>query len=69
MNWTVCIKNTGFKASLEVRKLYKVEDDPKAYVLGLVKVVDESGESYLYPQDMFTPIAIQTTLERQLLAA
>ena len=69
MNWTVCIKNTGFKASLEVRKLYKVEDDPKAHALGLVKVVDESGESYLYPQSMFTPIAIQNTLERQLLAA
>ena len=69
MNWTVCIKNTGFEASLEVRKLYKVEDDPKAHALGLVKVVDESGESYLYPQSMFTPIAIQNTLERQLLAA
>lgn len=69
MKWTVCIKNTGFEASLEARKLYNVEDDQKAQALGMVRVVDESGEGYLYPQEMFAQIAIQNALEGQLLAA
>ena len=35
MKWTICIKNTGFEASLEARKLYNVEDDLKAQALGM----------------------------------
>lgn len=69
MNWTICIKNTGFEASLEARKLYPVEEDAKAKAVGMIRVVDESGESYLYPAEMFAPIAIQNSLECQLLAA
>lgn len=69
MKWTVCIKNSGYEASLETRKLYKVEDDPKAESIGMVRVIDESGESYLYPAEMFAPIAIQNSLEGLLLAA
>ena len=69
MNWVVCIKNEGFEASLGARKLYKVEDDQKAQASGMVQVVDESGEGYLYPQEMLTSIAIQSALEGQLLAA
>ena len=69
MKWTICIKNAGYEASLEARKLYNVEDDPKAQKLGMIRVVDESGESYLYPTEMFAPIAIQNTLEGRLLAA
>ena len=44
MKWTICIKNAGYEASLESRKLYKQEDDPKAQSLGLIRVVDESIE-------------------------
>ena len=69
MKWTVCIKNTGFEASLEARKLYNVEDDQKAKRVGMIRVIDESGEDYLYPSEMFAPIAIQNALEGQLLAA
>ena len=69
MKWTVCIKNSGYEASLETRKLYKVEDDPKAESIGMIRVIDESGESYLYPAEMFAPIAIQNSLEDLLLAA
>ena len=69
MKWTVCIKNTGYEASLEARKLYSVEDDQKADAIGMIRVIDESGEGYLYPQEMFAPIAIQNALEGQLLAA
>ncbi|MDP2367101.1 hypothetical protein [Rhodoferax sp.] len=69
MKWTVCIKNAGYEASLEARKLYTLVDDAKAQALGMIRVVDESGESYLYPAEMFAPIAIQNSLEGQLLAA
>ncbi|HLA34184.1 MAG TPA: hypothetical protein VJ001_04875 [Rhodocyclaceae bacterium] len=69
MKWTVCIKNSGYEASLETRKLYKVEGDPKAESIGMIRVIDESGESYLYPAEMFAPIAIQNSLEDLLLAA
>ncbi len=69
MQWTICIKNNGYEASLEARKLYTVQDDEKAQALGMLRVVDESGEGYLYPATMFAPIAIQNSLEGQLLAA
>lgn len=69
MKWTVCIKNSGYEASLEARKLYNVLEDPKAQALGMIRVIDESGESYLYSAEMFAPISIQNALEGQLLAA
>ena len=58
MKRTVCINNAGFEASLQARKLYNVEDDQKAQALGMIRLVDESGEGYLYPQEMFAPIVI-----------
>jgi len=69
MKWAICIKNTGYEASLEARKLYEQQADTNAQALGLVRVVDESGEGYLYPAEMFAPIAIEYALEDQLLAA
>ena len=65
----VCLKNTGYEASLEARKLYNVQDDPKAASVGMLRVVDESQEGYLYPKAMFAPVAIENALEGQLLAA
>jgi hypothetical protein len=49
----LCIDNTGYPVSLELRKLYEVLPDSKASVLGQLKVVDESGEAYLYPASYF----------------
>ena len=58
MNWVVCIKNTGFEVSLEARKLYNAEDDQKTQEIGMIRVVEESGEGYLYPQEIFAPTTI-----------
>ena len=44
--------------SLEARKLYSAKDDQKAQEIGMIRVVDESGEGYLYPQEMFAPTTI-----------
>jgi hypothetical protein len=40
------------------RKIYRLVDDPSADARGLVRVVDESGEDYLYPQRFFVPIEV-----------
>ena len=69
MKWVVCIKNAGFEASLEAGNLYNIEDDQKAHALGLVRVVDELGEGYLHPQEMFALITIQNALKGQLLTS
>jgi hypothetical protein len=49
----ICIHNEGYEVSLELRKLYKVVSDPDALKNGLLRVVDESGEDYLYPEGFF----------------
>jgi len=67
MKWIICIQNDGYNASLEARKLYRMLDDDRAHKMGLLRVVDESGEDYLYPETMFYPIQVPQTLEQQLL--
>ncbi len=69
MNWLVCIKNKGFEASLEPRKLYLAAPDERAQAKGMLRITDESGESYLYPTAFFMPIPVQQPLEKMLLAA
>jgi len=69
MKWIVCINNDGYAASLEARKLYQALEDDRAAEMGFFRVVDESGEDYLYPQDMFMPMHITAPLEKRLLAA
>jgi hypothetical protein len=48
-DFAVCVKNTGFAASLEPRKLYLVVHDSDAEANDLIRVIDESGEDYVYP--------------------
>jgi len=65
----VCVKNDGYAASLERRKLYVVLRDPAAEKHGLLRVIDESGEDYLYPKALFRPIALPLSVKRAILAA
>lgn len=51
--FVVCIDNTGYLASLEPRKLYQVLPDSEAKAHGQMRIVDESGEDYLYPASLF----------------
>jgi len=60
----LCVQNRGFKGSLEVRKLYRVLPDPEAADHGLVRIIDESGEDYLYPERFFTSVSIPQTARR-----
>jgi hypothetical protein len=65
----VCIDNDGYSASLEKRKIYVTLRDQSAEKHGLVRVVDESGEDYLYPKAFFRPIDLPQPLKRAILAA
>jgi hypothetical protein len=61
--FAVCVNNENYPASLEVRKIYEVIPDEKAAKHKLVRIVDESGEDYLYPEAYFVPIEIPQAAE------
>ncbi|WP_246775022.1 hypothetical protein [Bradyrhizobium diazoefficiens] len=65
----ICVNNEGYAVSLEKRKLYEVLRDPVAEKNGLLRVVDESGEDYLYPKTLFRSIALPLAVKRAVLAA
>src|SRR5690242_8011168 len=52
-NFAVCIDNTDYTAALEVRKIYQVLPDAAAAARSYLRIIDESGEDYLYPRRMF----------------
>ena len=64
--YVVCVSNRGYSASLELRKLYRWESDPLAARVGYLRVVDESGESYLYPKKFFEPVELSPEALRRL---
>ena len=54
----LCVKNDDYTASLEVRKVYRVVPDAAAEARHFVRIIDESGEDYLYPDGYFVPIEV-----------
>lgn len=65
-HFVVCTANTGYEASLEPRKLYELIEDGQAEAIGMLRVVDESGEDYLFPEKLFARITLPESLEKQL---
>ena len=63
----VCIKNEGYPVSLERHKIYRTLPDEDAAFDGDVRVIDESGEDYLYPSNYFVPINVPHDVEESLL--
>lgn len=64
----VCLDNEGYAASLERRKIYVMLPDEEAAKSGLLRVIDESGEDYLYPKSRFSPITLPQALKKAVLA-
>jgi len=62
--FAVCISNKGYPASLELRKIYQVVPDVRAAEHQHIRVVDESGEDYLYPADYFVAIEVPQAVEQ-----
>jgi hypothetical protein len=63
----VCINNAEYPASLELHKIYQVIPDQEAIREGDLRVVDESGEDYLYPANWFVPIELPRRVKTSLL--
>ncbi|HVF59560.1 MAG TPA: hypothetical protein VNJ70_07100 [Thermoanaerobaculia bacterium] len=64
VSYVVCVENSGYPVALELRKIYQRLPDARAETDGLVRVIDESGEDYLYPARFFVPIAVSEEVEK-----
>jgi hypothetical protein len=62
----ICIHNGEYAGTLELRKVYEVLEDSTAATRNFVRVIDESGEDYLYPQAWFVPVAVPESVEQLL---
>lgn len=65
----VCVNNEGYVASLERRKIYIALRDADAEKHGLIRIVDESGDDYLYPDALFRSLALSEAVRKAILAA
>ncbi|HYA21073.1 MAG TPA: hypothetical protein VEG25_10575 [Burkholderiales bacterium] len=68
-HFAVCVDNRGYPASLELHKIYRVVPDEDAAIEGDIRVIDESGEDYLYSADRFVEIEPPQRVRRSLLHA
>lgn len=65
----ICVKNDGYDVSLERRKLYVSIADPVAEKHEQLRIVDESGEDYLYPREYFVAVELPQSIRRAVLLA
>lgn len=65
----VCVNNDGYRAALEKRKIYVALRDAQAEDHGFLRVIDESGEDYLYPKGFFRQIALPQAVKKAVLDA
>jgi hypothetical protein len=65
----ICLDNSGYEVSLERRKIYVALHDARAERLGHLRIVDESGDDYLYPLERFVPADLPLATRRAVLQA
>jgi hypothetical protein len=65
-HFVICINNGEYAGTLELRKVYEVLDDPSAEARDYARIIDESGEDYLYPKSWFVPVAVPESIEELL---
>lgn len=65
-HFMICVDNRGYEASLEKRKLYEVLPDRVAEKHHQIRVIDESGEDYLYPENFFAPVKLPLITKEKL---
>lgn len=68
-HFAVCIVNAGYEASLQRNKIYVVIEDDDAAGDGDIRILDESGEDYLYPSDWFIVIDVPDSVQQPVLQA
>jgi len=62
----LCVNNGGYEASLEIRKLYETIPDKEAERHNQVRIIDESGEDYLFPFKFFAPVRLSMQTKNSL---
>ena len=65
-SFAVCVRNQGYEVSLELCKIYRVLPDLKAAQHHQIRVIDESGEDYLYPEKCFSKVALPSETKEKL---
>lgn len=60
--YVMCLDNKNHPVTLEVRKVYKVVDDPVAEAHGAIRIIDETGEDYMYEAGRFVPVELPETV-------
>ncbi|HEX9982903.1 MAG TPA: hypothetical protein VGF69_06550 [Thermoanaerobaculia bacterium] len=65
-HFVVCVRNDEQEESLELRKIYEVLEDDSAAAHEMIRVIDEEGESYLYPRAWFLPIELPQNIEEAI---
>ncbi len=68
-HFVICIDNSEYPASLEKRKIYEVLEDASAAKLGQLRVIDESGEDYLYPEECFVDANLSDEIQAAVVEA
>ncbi len=66
--FVLCVNNANYPASLEFGKIYRAISDEKARGHGMLRIIDESGEDYLYPEIFFVAIQLPQAAQDALLA-
>ena len=69
VRFVLCVRNKDYQASLELRKVYRLLRDDVATKHRQVRVIDESGEDYLYPERYFVPIKLPPVAEKAMLGS
>lgn len=64
--YVLCLSNQGYPASLVVRRVYESVEDGEATKRGLLRVVDESGEDYLFPKELFAAVELPSAVRQRL---
>ena len=65
-HFMICVENRGCEASLEIRKVYEILSDKAAEKHYQIRVIDESGDDYLYPAEYFAPVRLPSATKEKL---
>jgi hypothetical protein len=64
--YVLCVANLGYETSLIVRRLYEKMEDTEAESHGMIRVVDESGQDYLFPRILFESLSLPHAIQQRL---
>ena len=67
--FVICLRNTGLPASPEPRKVYRCTGSVRTAARSMLRVIDESGQAYLYPKSLFAPVRVPSAAQKALALA